>query len=373
MSRLFAGAVTFAGSLALVAAGLAATAAPPAAAVSYRPGARSSPVGASPDNRSYGAYATGPIPSAQLGLAVSPSGSTSVPSASIPGLLTTGTTVDAGSDLTAYSRVSRPAMATATWVNAGTTYTLAFTASQVSSSCRSDDRFAGTAGIMNGVLTETETTGATPPRRTTHVIHVPRHPPAGAPLTYHFGGAIVMLNYQIVTDNGGGSEVQAVAISFPSGASTQTLQLATAVCSALGAPCGIVNGGFETGNLTGWDEPIPGSVGVETTDVHSGHYAAQAGLGFGPAVLEQNFIADGTSLSFWYKRQCAGFPSSASIDLLDITANTSTPLVADACSNDPNWLEGTVAITPGDQYVFLVTNNAFGPPSDTLLDDVAVS
>ena len=69
----------------------------------------------------------------------------------------------------------------------------------------------------------------------------------------------------------------------------------------------IVNGGFETGDFTGWDMWVSGTYPVEfstTTDAHSGHYAAEGSMAQSceNGSIEQTFIVPQEGIfSFYYK------------------------------------------------------------------------
>src|SRR5207253_3141868 len=72
-------------------------------------------------------------------------------------------------------------------------------------------------------------------------------------------------------------------------------------------PAGIQNGGFETGNLSGWTSA--GSASATTSTPHSATYAAMLGLTSptnGDSSIAQTFNAPAgtTQLAFWYRMVC---------------------------------------------------------------------
>ena len=104
---------------------------------------------------------------------------------------------------------------------------------------------------------------------------------------------------------------------------------------------GIVNGGFETGNLTGW---TPAGTASVVTGGHSGTYAARVGSTSptnGDSSIAQTFTVPSgqNTLTFWYKIVC---PDTITYDwatatLKDNTAATTTTVLAKTCSNTGAW------------------------------------
>jgi hypothetical protein len=146
-----------------------------------------------------------------------------------------------------------------------------------------------------------------------------------------------------------------------------------------GGASSIINGGFETGDLSGWTVTGTGSV---VTGGHSGAYAAMVG-GTSPtngdSSIAQTFTAPAgaTGLSFFYKVVC---PDSLTYDwatatLQDNTAGTTATVVAKTCSNSGSWVQATAAVTAGHSYTLTLTShddNYTGDPTYTLYDDVAL-
>lgn len=144
-------------------------------------------------------------------------------------------------------------------------------------------------------------------------------------------------------------------------------------------PSGVVNGGFETGSLSGWT--AVGSA-LATTPGHSGTYAARLGSTVatnGDSSLSQTFTAPAatTALSFWYSVQC---PDTVTYDwatatLKDNTTAVTTTVLARTCSSTGAWTQVNAAVTAGHSYTLTLTShddNFSGDPTYTSYDDVTV-
>lgn len=147
---------------------------------------------------------------------------------------------------------------------------------------------------------------------------------------------------------------------------------------------GVVNGGFETGDLTGWS-----SAGVDAVvnSPHTGVYSAQVGNPgsatpfSGDSVLMQTFDvpASGGKLVFWYRNFCTDKVKNDwfTATLQDGVTGMTTALVGPVCTKNGSWTKVTVNLSAhaGD-YVTLTFLNHQGTTTSntfTLLDDVAFS
>jgi Zn-dependent metalloprotease len=148
-----------------------------------------------------------------------------------------------------------------------------------------------------------------------------------------------------------------------------------------GGGSALVNGGFETGSLSGWT--TAGTASAVSSGAHSGTYAAQLGGSSptnGDSSAAQTFTAPSGSshLTFWYNVTC---PDTVTYDwatatLKDNTAGTSKTVLAKTCVSSSGWKQVTTSITAGHSYTLTLTShddNYAGDPTYTLYDDVATS
>ena len=169
-----------------------------------------------------------------------------------------------------------------------------------------------------------------------------------------------------------------VTVTGIEGSATHTTTVAVTVTSASSG--GLTNGGFETGNFTGWTTAGTTSI---STSAHSGTYAGQAGATSatnGDSSIAQTFTVPSGSakLSFWYKVVC---PDTVTYDwatatLKDNTANTTTTILAKTCTNTGSWVQVSAGVTAGHSVTLTLIShddNYAGDPTYTLFDDVALS
>ncbi|TMA25835.1 MAG: hypothetical protein E6J78_16170 [Deltaproteobacteria bacterium] len=144
----------------------------------------------------------------------------------------------------------------------------------------------------------------------------------------------------------------------------------------------IVNGGFETGNFSGWT--TAGATSISTT-AHSGTYSALVGSANpfnGDSSIRQTFTAPagtGHTLTFWYRVVCTDSVTYdwATATLKDNTTNTTTTVLARTCTNNGTWVQKSASLTGGHSYTLTLIDhddNWASPPDPTytLYDDVTV-
>ncbi|HZQ49210.1 MAG TPA: kelch repeat-containing protein [Candidatus Dormibacteraeota bacterium] len=143
---------------------------------------------------------------------------------------------------------------------------------------------------------------------------------------------------------------------------------------------GIVNGRFETDDLSGWTQA--GFTAVSTKP-HTGSYSAQLGSAttFGvTSTLSQTFTVPSSAnkLTFWYWTTCSGPVKNDwfTVTLNDGVTGTTTTLLAPVCSRSGGWKSVTVNLSAhaGDFVTLTFTNHDGGvakTPTLTLVDDVA--
>jgi hypothetical protein len=157
---------------------------------------------------------------------------------------------------------------------------------------------------------------------------------------------------------------------------TYTLTVTTSGTNA------IVNGGFDTGNLTGWTA-TGSATGVTTSGPHSGTYAALLGSTSatnGASSIAQTFTAPtgSSAVSFWYDVTCPDTVHHdwATATLKDNTTGKTTTMLAKTCVANSGWIKVSQATTAGHSYTLTLTNrddNNPANPTYTKYDDVATS
>jgi hypothetical protein len=154
----------------------------------------------------------------------------------------------------------------------------------------------------------------------------------------------------------------------------------TVMLTVNGAGGGIVNGTFESGNLTGWTQT--GVRSVTSTNPHSGSFAALLGSASPSAqsTLLQTFTvpAGATQLSLFYLVACPDVVANdfATVRLKDNVTNTSTNILANTCTNNGMWTLVTANVIAGRSYTLTLANKdngAAGTATSTRYDDVALS
>jgi len=145
---------------------------------------------------------------------------------------------------------------------------------------------------------------------------------------------------------------------------------------------GIINGGFETGDLTGWLSV--GTTSVVNSGAHSGTFAAMVGgtgATNGDSSLSQTFTVPSakSKLSFWYQGHCTGTVSVdwATVTLTDNVTGRTTTLLNNTCTNSNTWVQQVIKLSKFAGHSVTLTlinhdNNNPASPTFTLFDDIAI-
>lgn len=172
-----------------------------------------------------------------------------------------------------------------------------------------------------------------------------------------------------------------ITISGAAASGSHSAAASLAVTASGPPPSGIVNGGFESGSLSGWT--ASGATSASTT-AHSGSYAAMVGSS-SPSTdssISQTFTvpAGGGSLTFFYRVVCPDTVQYdwASATLTDATTGGSTTLLSNVCSNTGAWQSVTADLSANAGHSVTLTlanhdDNYSADPTYTLYDDVSLS
>jgi uncharacterized membrane protein len=143
---------------------------------------------------------------------------------------------------------------------------------------------------------------------------------------------------------------------------------------------GIVNGGFETGNFTGWT--ATGVTAIVQTS-HSGAFAARVGSTSPSAnsTLAQTFTvpAAGGKLSFWYRMSCSDKVRNDwfTVTMRDGVTGARSTVLSPVCSKMAVWTKVTANLSSfaGHSVTLTFVNHDdghAGDPTYTLVDDVGL-
>ena len=205
-------------------------------------------------------------------------------------------------------------------------------------------------------------------------------------------GASATFNPSSIAAPGSGSSTMTISTSSSTAAGTYTVTITgsgggvthstTVTLTVMPASTTLTNGGFETGNFSGWT--TTGVAAVNTTAKHSGTYGAQLGNSSpstdSTAVQTFTLPSNATQLSFWYANTC---PDTVTYDwatatVKDNVTGTTTTLLGKTCTATPAWTQVTwsASASAGHSVTLTLANhddNYSGDPTFTYYDDVAIA
>ncbi|OYW05556.1 MAG: hypothetical protein B7X11_01845, partial [Acidobacteria bacterium 37-65-4] len=174
----------------------------------------------------------------------------------------------------------------------------------------------------------------------------------------------------------------AVTVTGTGGSTTHTVNVTFTVTSS-GGGTGVTNGGFETGNSSGW--ATAGTASVIAGAAHTGAYGAQLGSTSptnGDSSVSQTFTLPSSGspkVSFWYSNHC---PDTVTYDwatttLTDNSTGTTATLLAKTCSATATWTNVTydASASAGHSVTLTLTShddNYTGDATYTWYDDVII-
>ncbi|HVR07229.1 MAG TPA: Ig-like domain-containing protein [Thermoanaerobaculia bacterium] len=174
-----------------------------------------------------------------------------------------------------------------------------------------------------------------------------------------------------------------ITVTGTGGSKTHTATVSLTVTAPSTNP--IVNGGFETGNFTGWTAS-GAATSVIAGAAHSGSFGAQLGATTatnGDSSAAQTFTmpASSPSLSFWYNNHCPDTLTYdwATVTLKDNVTNVTTTLLPKTCQNPGGtWTQVTynASANAGHSVTLTLTShddNFGADPTYTWYDDVVVT
>jgi hypothetical protein len=207
--------------------------------------------------------------------------------------------------------------------------------------------------------------------------------PAG--VTASFGPASVTAGagstLTLTAAAGATTGVATVTVTGTGTSQTHTTALSLTVNAPVTGPL-VANGGFETGNLTGWT--ASGAAEAVVSPGHSGSYAARLGSTSatnGSSAIQQTITvpSSGGTLSFWYQPHCNDTIRHDQ-QQMEIRSTTGAILATElnVCDRSAVWKQISVSLAgfSGRQIVLWwgnFDNDQWFSPSYFLVDDVSVT
>jgi hypothetical protein len=188
-----------------------------------------------------------------------------------------------------------------------------------------------------------------------------------------------------MTINAGASTAAGTYTITVTGSGTSATHTTAVTLTVTGSapPGAIVNGGFETGSLSGWSSSgVLAPAAVATP--HSGSYSARLGSSTaynGDSTLKQTVVipSGNSRLTFWYQPHC---PDTLTYDQIQMqiqnTAGTTLATPLNVCSNSGAWTQVTfdTSTYAGQTVVLRLNTHDDGYASDptyALYDDIAIT